>query len=515
MRIHSKYEACSTHYITVLRHSGSRAMAIHRGFQSAVFYYLSCAPCAEARVRRKRKKEAKYDRADREMLEAQMPNLYRHPSPSSTNPYWQADIELGPVPISRGGKRKKKASATGSESQRGLKTSATQSSHGSGVASTVELPRLGSLEKPSAQSWRHHQRADEELWGSEAADLPLESHRDGPTIPPKARTANASRYRSYRNPAVNDLHPAIVTRVTSRNDVAWMLQPPPVADVMSGKQRPSRSGSASGSIPRPTSFGSAHLSTQGSRRTRDGRLLSSRGSPATNLSRETSSRSANNPTGQRHDRDHVDGAKNTTTDKDLAKPAVKRRIHRPAPLVLDAQGSEDSTVTVIHNSSAALETSTALRKPHPRKLASRPQLSTILSDNTAPAEIENEYHTPPATPKENSEPSSARNSAEFVRDKNARRSAILFHDSSSLKALQDRTPRRRTLFNTRLFATSPPLFESAIRIPASDEDEDNRLSSGGPELFDSWYTPEFQLDKWVHEHTKREVAGRQRWSMDI
>jgi len=130
-----------------------------------------------------------------------------------------------------------------------------------------------------------------------------------------------------------------------------------------------------------------------------------------------------------------------------------------------------------------------------------------MSDNTLPSENEGEFRTAPATP-ENSPPPTARNSSELVRSK----TAILIHDGS-LKALQDKTARQAK-FNTKIFATSPALVESGIRLPRPEEDEERRLS-GGPELFDSWYTPDFELDKWVHEHTKREVTGRKRWSMDF
>jgi hypothetical protein len=34
------------------------------------------------------------------------------------------------------------------------------------------------------------------------------------------------------------------------------------------------------------------------------------------------------------------------------------------------------------------------------------------------------------------------------------------------------------------------------------------------ELFNSWYTPDFELGTWVLEHTKREGV-RERWSMEF
>ena len=150
-------------------------MALHRGIQSAIFYYLSCAPCSDARHRKKRKQEARRDKADRELLEGQMPDLYRHPSPSSTNPYWQAEIALGPQPVSRNGKNRKTPT---SESQRNgngmLKTNDTHSSNGSMVASSVSVARTWSPEykNDSTSSFARHQRDDEPLWGLEDSGLP-------------------------------------------------------------------------------------------------------------------------------------------------------------------------------------------------------------------------------------------------------------------------------------------------------------------------------------------------------
>jgi hypothetical protein len=51
-----------------------------------------------------------------------------------------------------------------------------------------------------------------------------------------------------------------------------------------------------------------------------------------------------------------------------------------------------------------------------------------------------------------------------------------------------------------------------IQTGSAHKHKDSELSIR-PELFDSWYTPEFELPKWIAEHTKREV--RERWSMDL
>lgn len=476
-----------------------------RGAQSAVFYYVSCAPCSDARFRKKRKKEAARDRADRELLEVEMGGtLYRHPSPSSTNAHWQAEIALGPSTA----RRKKKTNTA--DSQRGLKSPTTQSSNASNMASSVDLPHKVSDHRD--KGFKQYQREDEELWGSIYAEPPLRSCLDGsdgggaPRKPEKAVTKGTASHKTYRNPPISDMVPAVATKVHSREDVAWMMQPPPVADIMSGKLRVPRSRSNSGSSRAPASVASTSLSRQMSNRLIEKKLRN--GDTATpSLSRESSGRTADGREGQQHDRSRADS---TTEERDFANTPSKRQRRRPSPLLIKRH-SEDSAMTVIHNTSLAPD---FVRKPQPRKVVSRPQLSTILSDSLVPYEDHTEFYTPAQTPKENSLPSirdkSTDSSGDY--DKTARRSALLVKDDS-LKALQEVAPKS-ALFNTQIFATSPPVVESKIRLPAKDGDEERKLfSPGGPELFDSWYTPEFELDKWVHEHTKREV--RQRWSMDI
>ena len=57
----------------------------------------------------------------------------------------------------------------------------------------------------------------------------------------RAATNESERYDYYRarNPAVNDLHPPVVSQLpVTRDEVAWMLLPPPRAAVMEGKVKP-------------------------------------------------------------------------------------------------------------------------------------------------------------------------------------------------------------------------------------------------------------------------------------
>ncbi|EMD00790.1 hypothetical protein BAUCODRAFT_144405 [Baudoinia panamericana UAMH 10762] len=166
-------------------------MSLARGIQSAIFYYLSCKPYFDARHRRKAKKQAAADREQNEILYKQMPHLYRHPEPNTTNPAWQVEIEMGPTPSMGKGKRKQPSSEA--KSRGGASVNASQ------AVSAVSLPVL--LEQ-----------------GEHEVVQP----------PPKAKLASRKRdFEPTSNPAINDLHPPTVRKVRTRDELAWMFEPPP------------------------------------------------------------------------------------------------------------------------------------------------------------------------------------------------------------------------------------------------------------------------------------------------
>lgn len=209
-------------------------MALHRGIQSAIFYYVSCAPCAEVRVRKRRKQEAERDRAEREAIEAHMPGLYRQPDPSSTNPYWQTEIDAGPIPM-----RTKKRIAESNKAANSTR---------SNIASSISVDASArSMERSdSAKSGlEQFQRQDEALWGSSYHDSghlrPSSATRSSglPKQLPRAVVNDQPHLRSYQymqNAAVNDLHPPTTRKIISKEEVSWMMQPPPLPDIMNGKQ---------------------------------------------------------------------------------------------------------------------------------------------------------------------------------------------------------------------------------------------------------------------------------------
>nr|POE49355.1 hypothetical protein CFP56_32505 [Quercus suber] len=456
-------------------------MALHRGIQSAIFYYLSCAPCADARYRKKRKEEAAQDRAEWEQLEAQMPNLYRHPSPSSTNPYWQAEIAMGPS-LSRG---KRKTHAQGSE--RGLKMSATQSSNGSNLPSSVDLPHDGrSWDDRLESGWKlkQYQREDEQLWGSASSAPPSRSRLSSqsnvlrePTRPLKAKTkappssSSSSTYKEYRNPAVNELHPAIATRVATRAEVAWMLQPPPVAEVMNGKERVARSRSNSGAS-RPSTTGSVPSMRRPSTRIAENKLQLS----GSNLSRRSSSPSGPSdrpipvPIGQVSD---VPTILTNTETSDFAG-IIRRTEPTQMPRISSSEGSTDSETTTMRRVSLAPE---SMKQEQSRKLTSRPQLSTIVSESIHPSVDQGGPTTLLEVPKENSPPNARRTYSDQGndREKSNRRPELPISDSS-LKGLPLRN-KPAFVLNTQIFATGPSPGETMLQVSKLDGGENDE--SGG------------------------------------
>ncbi|KAL9092332.1 MAG: hypothetical protein Q9165_004506 [Trypethelium subeluteriae] len=218
-------------------------MSLLKGIQSAIFYYLSCAPCTQFAHKKRRRKQAQLDRAEREMLEIEQPGLYRHPSPFATNPYWGEEIALGPGPPPRRTKKKGKDTTA-----RGIASAGTQSTQGSisnSDGETEDLDRSMQSDRRHSLNPKHwnikrYQREDEALWGQSF-------DKESAYGSSRALSGSKGRGKSYsrtemmyiaRNPPVNDLHPPVVSTPSSNlHETRWMLQPPPRAKVMSGKER--------------------------------------------------------------------------------------------------------------------------------------------------------------------------------------------------------------------------------------------------------------------------------------
>lgn len=209
-------------------------MWLFRGAQSAVFYYASCTPCAMSFDRRKRKKEAVRSQREKEKVDAvitDQPKPFAQPTPFSTNPGWAEEIALGPGPPARRGGHRNNHRRTDSWNTDPL--SPMESSHDVGEASLRK--DKSSVKHPLGDRWNRmrYQREDEPLWGEE---VEVKGSSVGISGRGKADTTEPSKYYIARVPPVNDLHPPIVSGPKSRAETRWMLQPPPSARVMAGKE---------------------------------------------------------------------------------------------------------------------------------------------------------------------------------------------------------------------------------------------------------------------------------------
>ncbi|KAL6718143.1 hypothetical protein ACLMJK_004230 [Lecanora helva] len=449
-----------------------------RGFQSAIFYYVSCAPCSKLSYRRKRRKEYKRAKAEKAMNEAEQ-GLYEHPSPFSTNPYWQEEIAVGPGPPVRKAQRDGKGKPeTGKQKKdRQSKTSGSGHSHGTGTGSADTLTGdEGQSTRDSREGWnkKRHQREDEVLWG-----LELQETNSSGAASPSSRSASGSFYQyCARNPEINDLHPPVVsTQPRTKTETLWMLQPPPRAKVMEGKERaslentPTRSRSTSGGSNwgKSTTKKASDISLgrQIGERLVGAKLkqgnLPSAAEPATTMSRGSSARSNKSTTsstiaqGQPHDRDTVE----------VPMPAVIRtisskRANPPPPISISA-----------------------VEESLPSPLPERPPLSTIPSERLS--------KSPTSRPA-------------LVTAKSA-------NSVSSLRVLQELVTPSAQL-NTLLVARTPTLLPSPLA---------NRAETGDGAMDVSLPPPNKQEDEDLQldfppvpkENRMAPPALGHRWSMSI
>ncbi|KAL2865441.1 uncharacterized protein BJX67DRAFT_185291 [Aspergillus lucknowensis] len=230
-------------------------MWLFRGAQSAVFYYATCTPCANSIDRRKRKKEAARSRSEREKQQSDaiitdQPQLFSQPTPFSTNPGWMEELALGPGPPKRRGGHRSTAHYRMDSWDTGALSIASCEGPGLSLTTSQKLSNIGS--RHLGDRWNRmlrYQREDEPLWGEE---MEVKGSSVGLSGRGKVNARTPSRYYIPRVPPVNDLHPPIVSGPKSRAETRWMLQPPPSAKVMAGKEQ-------SPTLARPVNYGSLRL----------------------------------------------------------------------------------------------------------------------------------------------------------------------------------------------------------------------------------------------------------------
>ncbi|OCK75932.1 hypothetical protein K432DRAFT_307511 [Lepidopterella palustris CBS 459.81] len=495
-------------------------MSLLRGIQSAIFHYVSCAPCTGYLYRNKRMKQAKRDRKEKIQLQMEQPELYHHPDPSSTNPYWSEEIVMGPGPPPRRTGRK-----ANNGSQRGITTADTQSTVASHGGSSLDInpmenmdPMRASDDTLSGDNWnrRRYQREDEELWGfGEAIDTVGKPYTAGSSVGvsgitrPGTAKSSTETYYTVRAPPVNDLHPPVVS-VPSPNaaDNRWMLQPPPKAKIMNGKERATnRSRSGSGASSR------VELNLQRQVSARQLKVKMERGETPEMppLSRGSS---YSNAQGQRHDRD-------PKAPRATPPSSRKKRRDTPAPISPDASGgsSGNSSDTIVHTAPASSPTPPLAQTPplssrHSslrivRVRNSRQMLSTVLSSGSpsppspsSPEPRSENYLAPPKhLLQRRSDPSAT--SSDSLPYTIKQRSPLAASDASSLNILQDLVSPR-ALLNSRF--VSAPLVEAKIKLPEIGKDEETLLVDLGDA---GWL-----LDQGGRERPA-ERDPRMRWSVDF
>ncbi|KAI4164628.1 MAG: hypothetical protein LQ342_001602 [Letrouitia transgressa] len=368
-----------------------------RGFQSAIFYYVSCAPCTKIAYHRRRRKTAARSKAERQEIE-EAGHLYRHPSPNSTNFYWEEEIVLGPGPPKRKKDREKRANNQVEE--RGLVSVSAGSRSGTGSsADTVVGSGSGSgagmetieeqASRRSGEGWnlQRYQREDELLWGFDSCD-DGEVHQGG-------------RYYIARNPGINDLHPPIVsTQPAHKSEMQWMLQPPPSAKVMEGKERANRSRSGSGGSSRRGAELALGKQIGGRLMEEKRRKAHAAGDPSPAMSRASTRESNISNKGQRHDRE-IPTRQSTESNKSsyssINDKSKKRKhaappqppplfipgtaVSSPAPAFLPPQRPPLHTIPSSTLQSPKPPNSPSTAEPH-RQLSpkfTRPQLLTASS----------------------------------------------------------------------------------------------------------------------------------------
>ncbi|KAL4791742.1 hypothetical protein BDV19DRAFT_369950 [Aspergillus venezuelensis] len=218
-------------------------MWLFRGAQSAVFYYVTCTPCAEHSGRQKRRREAVRARSQREKqlsdaIVTDQPRLFEQPTPFSTNPGWAEELSLGPGPPKRRGGHRTATHQRVDSFGTGDYSNGSEEDYDYMVSHppSQKLSKLGSrhLGDRINRKLQRYQRPDEPLWGEE---VEVKGSSVGLSGRGKPDASERSKYTIPRVPPVNDLHPPIVSGPKSRAETRWMLQPPPSARVMSGKDR--------------------------------------------------------------------------------------------------------------------------------------------------------------------------------------------------------------------------------------------------------------------------------------
>ncbi|EKG16723.1 hypothetical protein MPH_06064 [Macrophomina phaseolina MS6] len=484
-------------------------MSLARGIQSAIFFYLSCAPCVGYAHQRRRRKEARRDRIEKAAMELESPDAYRHPDPSSTNPHWNEEIALGPGPPPRGKKRGK----------RNIGTAGTQGSARSRVNSDIEEEGVAGLQislSPGAsestldaETWnkRRYQREDEDAWGTETI-----SSRGGIRVSSSAGSAAglvglsrpstgrsiSESYYTPRPPPVNEFHPPVVTALPPTVAAnSWMLAPPPSAKVMSGKKKTTPS-SRSGS--RASSRADVGLQREISQRKIEEKLRRGQTPEVPPVSRGSS---------------YIRESKSTHSSPKLASSPTfsNNKISSERRLTIESSDSSDDDLSrdKRHDSGnhLAIVSPDAERGSPKRPKATKQKLSTVHSGETlakrpnpARASTQMEFKTSVLHKENISELPTRSKTTRAVKKPDP----LVIRDSS-LNLLQELVSPNALLKSQ--FVKSPTL-EARIQLPPTNSTEKLQLRSLSP-----WFPSDDFVFAGDESSSDSSKTPRLRWSMDI
>jgi len=320
------------------------------------------------------------------------------------------------------------------------------------------------------------QREDERLWGEDTLDgaaagiqRPQRTARRGrgmsnETSTTAGTTTSTAAYSNFRSPPVSELLPPIVRTVHSREEVAWMMQPPPVADVMSGKREGGRGSGAS------SRQGSAKMARTASRGSSAAGASSSQvlGESPPSLPVDVKRRPSSRGAGEMVESSSAGNAPGLVPIRRVAsRPPLLSTIASEVQSVEEEEDGGGQHLSLVDSAKSHDENENNInnktdhppkRKPRARSNSSDPKRKgTSTADGGAGGVLKGRIFTTTAL------------------------------DPSTPPSTTDTSPDMK-FFNT----------DGEVR----------------EEFFDSWYTPDFELDRWVHEHTRREGI-RERWSFDV
>lgn len=374
---------------------------------------------------------------------------------------------MGPGPPPRRARRTNTGSTRGPAKEGTL--SAVVSQNGSSLDGHGAKDLRLSDDTVDDDTWnlKRYQREDEDLWGLDEAPIPVRQTTSGSSSSglgsmlgyktSRPGTSRSGSYYSARAPPVNDLHPPVVSLPSQ--DVAdnrWMLQPPPKASVMAGRERAThRSRSGSGASSR------VELSLQRQASTRQLMHRLERG--------QTQELPSITPQGSYTDLVSTQRRNRSRTPQARPPSATSsRKLHDTAMALKRTDTTESQT-----SSRTGRTTPTASRTVSVRQ--SRPVLSTVVSSGSGvtpspPRQNSTDENASPERPEE-ARRRNATQSSDSLPDPRAmsrrERTPLNSSDLASLNCLQD-TVSPRALLNSRFI--SAPLVEAKIRLPASNGD---------------------------------------------